>query len=236
MIDRAPRSALVVAAHPDDIELAAGGTVARWARSGTDVHYLLCTSGEAGIPPGVPVQDAVATRESEQRAAAAVLGAREVVFLREADGVLENTLALRRRIVREIRRLQPEVLVTGDPRLWWAFDGYVNHPDHRAASAAAIEAAHPTAGIARLFPEHADEGLSPHRVSALWIACVDAKEANARIDIESTMDAKLRALACHASQSGIVPPEAVLAMARLASGGAGLAEAFRVVVLADNPF
>ena len=223
-----PASALVVAAHPDDIELTAGGTIALWVRGGARVDYVLCTSGEAGVPDA-PVAEAIERREAEQRAAAALLGAREVVFLREPDGMLANTLELRRRLVREIRRLRPEVLVTGDPALWIAPPGYVNHPDHRAASAAAIEAAFPLAGLPRIFAEQLEEGLTPHRVSALWMACLDGSSHAVRIDVRATWDDKVRALACHASQSAVWSEAEVRGLAQLAAGGDGLAEAFRIV-------
>ena len=159
-----PRKAMVIMAHPDDIEFTCAGTVARWVKAGAEVVYVMCTSGEVGIAaPGMTKQKATEIREAEQIAAAAVVGVKDVVFLREPDGMLENTLALRKRLVREIRRHKPEVVITGDPTIVWATATYINHPDHRAAAGAALDAVFPAAGQPNLFEELADEGGTAHK-------------------------------------------------------------------------
>ncbi|HEX9921795.1 MAG TPA: PIG-L family deacetylase, partial [Anaerolineae bacterium] len=133
-----PKRAMAIVAHPDDIDFSCSGTVARWVKAGAEVAYIVCTSGDVGIEdPGMTRAKAAEIREAEQRAAAEVVGVKEVIFLREPDGMLENTLELRKRLVREIRRFKPEVMITGDPTVVWASDSYINHPDHRAAAGAA---------------------------------------------------------------------------------------------------
>src|SRR5262245_59905234 len=103
-----PESAMAIVAHPDDVEFSCGGTLARWAKAGARVAYVLCTSGDVGIAAeGMTKQRAIEIRESEQRAAAEIIGAQEVVFLREPDGMLQATMELRKRLVREIRRFRP---------------------------------------------------------------------------------------------------------------------------------
>ena len=133
-----PKRALVIMAHPDDIEFSCAGTIARWTEHGTEVCYVLVTSGDVGtMKDGITREQAREIRESEQRAAAAVCGVEDVVFLREPDGMVQATLELRKRLVREIRRFKPEVVICGDPTVLWAGEGYINHPDHRAAALAA---------------------------------------------------------------------------------------------------
>jgi LmbE family N-acetylglucosaminyl deacetylase len=127
-----PESAMAIVAHPDDIEFSCSGLLARWAKAGARISYVLCTSGEVGIAePGMTKAQAAEIREQEQRAAAEIIGATEVVFLREPDGMLQATIELRKRLVCEIRRFRPEVVITGDPTIVWAGDDYINHPDHR---------------------------------------------------------------------------------------------------------
>ena len=142
-----PDSAMVIVAHPDDIEFSSAGTIARWVKDGTRVAYVVCTSGEVGIAePGMTREKAAKIRESEQLAAAETVGVKEVVFLREPDGMLQPTLELRKKLVREIRRFKPEIVICGDPTIVWAGDTYINHPDHRAAATAALDATFPAAG------------------------------------------------------------------------------------------
>src|SRR5438309_2988347 len=128
MTGRTFASALVLFAHPDDAEFMCGGTVARWARDGCDVHYVVITDGSAGSnEPGVTREELRPVREREQRAAAAALGVKSVTFLGEVDGMLDVTLDTRRKVCREVRRLRPEVPVAPDPSRQWSGSGY-RHP------------------------------------------------------------------------------------------------------------
>ena len=109
-----PERVMVIVAHPDDPEFSCAGTIARWARAGAKICYVLCTSGDVGIAePGITRDQAAQIREAEQREACRITGVEDVVFLREPDGMLMPTLELRRKLVREIRRFRPEVVVTG---------------------------------------------------------------------------------------------------------------------------
>ena len=153
--------AVVITAHPDDAEFTVGGTVARWAREGKTVIYVICTDGSRGSnDPKVRPEHLVAIRRAEQEAAARILGVEEIVFLGYEDGSLEPTLALRRDLTREIRRYRPDIVVCPDPTVRYYGDSYLNHPDHRAAGDAALDAAFPSAGTRYIFPELLAEGLA----------------------------------------------------------------------------
>ncbi|PJF35471.1 MAG: PIG-L family deacetylase [Candidatus Thermofonsia Clade 1 bacterium] len=228
---------MVIVAHPDDIEFSCAGTVARWVREGTQVCYVLCTSGDVGIAePGMTKARAAEIREAEQRAAAAILGVQEVVFLREPDGMLEATLALRKKLVREIRRFKPDAVICGDPQVLWAGDGYINHPDHRAAALAALDAIFPAAGQPNLFEELAEEGLSAHKVYKVFVMTWERSDNLTYVDISSTIDLKIAALKAHKSQIGDWDPSESL-KAWAAERARGLefeyAETFRVITFED---
>jgi LmbE family N-acetylglucosaminyl deacetylase len=231
-----PKRAMAIEAHPDDIEFSCAGTVARWVKAGAEVIYVLCTSGDVGIAePGMTKTRAAQIREAEQLAAAAVVGVKEVVFLREPDGMLENTITLRKRLVREIRRFKPEVVITGDPTVLWAGNSYINHPDHRAANGAAIDAIFPAAGQPNLFEEFAEEGLTSHKVRKVYINAFD--QGDTYINITDTIDLKIEALKKHVSQfKEWDPATGVREWAAGAAKGKEMAyaEAFRVVTLISD--
>jgi LmbE family N-acetylglucosaminyl deacetylase len=191
-------SALVLFAHPDDAEFMCGGTVALWAKGGCEVHYVVCTDGSAGSNrPGEGRDVMRPIRESEQRAAADVLGVKSVTFLDELDGFLSVTPETRKKVTREIRRLRPDVIVAPDPaRLY--FDGtYVNHWDHKQAGLLALTATMPDAPTRVMFQELEDEGLEPFEVRNLWLV---SDEADTFVDVSDAIETKLEALAQHASQ------------------------------------
>jgi LmbE family N-acetylglucosaminyl deacetylase len=191
-------SALVLFAHPDDAEFMCGGTVARWAREGTRVDYVIATDGSAGSnEPGVTREQMRPIREREQRAAADVLGVSSIAWLGELDGHLEVSLDTRRKVCREVRRLRPDVIVAPDPQRLWSGTGYINHSDHKAAGALALSAVMPDSPTRLMFPELLDEGLEPFEVPALWLVTL---EPDTYVDITETMDVKLEALRRHESQ------------------------------------
>ncbi len=231
-----PQKAMVIAAHPDDIEFTSAGTVARWVQDGVEVIYVLCTSGDVGIDePGMTKKKAAEIREAEQRAAAEAVGVKEVVFLREPDGMLENTIALRKRLVREIRRFKPEVVITGDPTVLWAGPTYINHPDHRAAAGATIDAIFPAAGQPNLFEELAEEGLTAHKVRKIYVLSWD--KSDIYVNITGAIDLKIEALKKHASQMRDWDPGPMLRewSAELAQGKEmQYAESYRVITLISD--
>ncbi len=229
---------MAIVAHPDDIDFGCAGTFALWAKLGTRLCYVLCTSGDVGIAePGWTKARAVETREAEQREAARIVGVdvEHVVFLREPDGMLEATMELRRKLVREIRRFRPEAVFVMDPTLLWAGDGYINHPDHRAAGLAAIDAIFPAAGQPNLFEELESEGLKafkPRKVFSLnW------RDGDYYFPIDDTIDLKIAALRAHKSQMRDWDPEPRIrewASERAKGKPMKYAEVFRVVTLESD--
>jgi LmbE family N-acetylglucosaminyl deacetylase len=204
-----PKRIAAFMAHPDDAEFMCAGTLARWAAEGHEVILVLLTSGESGDDTAVmPTEQLIATREAEQRAANAILGLADVVFLRLPDGFLLNDLTMRERLVRVIRRLKPDVVVCPDPTVRWEGQFYINHPDHRAAGDATLDALFPAAGNPRAYPELRAEGLEPHKVREVYLA--GAREPDVWIDVTDYMDTKLRALRAHVSQLGDWDPEEML--------------------------
>jgi LmbE family N-acetylglucosaminyl deacetylase len=231
-----PESAMAIVAHPDDIEFGCAGTIAKWVKSGCRAAYLLLTSGDVGIAnEGMTRQQAVEIREAEQRAAAEIVGVKEVIFLREPDGMLQPTLELRKKVVREIRRFRPEVVILMDPTVLWAGDGYINHPDHRAAGTVAVDAVFPASGQPNLFEELAEEGLTAHKVRKVYAN--NWRDAETYISIDETIDLKIAALRAHKSQMGDWDPEPRIrewAAERAKGKEMQYAEAFRVVTLESD--
>ena len=231
-----PRRVMAIFAHPDDIEFGCAGTLVRWIQAGAKVCCVLVTSGDVGIAkPEITRDQATATREAEQRAASAVLGVQELVFLREPDGMVENTLALRKRLVQEIRRFRPEVVVCGDPTAWFVDASYVNHPDHRAVAAAAIEAVFPAAGQPHFYEELAATGLLAHKVRKIYVDGFGTGDTY--VNISATIDLKIAALRTHVSQMGEWDPEPMLRKwsAEAAKGKEmDYAESFRVITLVSD--
>ncbi len=228
-----PASAMIIMAHPDDAEFTVAGTVAKWVAAGCQVVYVLCTSGNAGThEPGMTREKMAAIREAEQRAACDVLGVKDVVFLGRDDGVLQPTLDLRRELVRLIRHYKPEVVITGDPTNLFNGDDYINHPDHRAAAQAAIDAVFPACSMPLLWPEDGE----PHRVRQVYVS--SAEKPNVWIDISSTIEQKIEALRQHKSQMGTWnPAEMIRAWAAETGAEKGLAyaESYRRMKLEPPP-
>lgn len=190
---------LGVAAHPDDLDFGASGTFARWAEEGASCYYLICTDGSKGSDdPEMTEEKLVDIRIEEQKAAGKILGLKDVFFLRHKDTELVADIALKKEIVRFIRKLKPDIVVTMDPTLVYSKRGFVNHTDHRAAGQAAIDAVYPLARDRLTFKEMENEGLPPHRVRFLYLVNFD--NSNEVVDISRTIQTKLEALSCHKSQ------------------------------------
>ncbi len=201
--------AMVVFAHPDDAEFGCAATVAKWARQGTEVVYVLVTDGGKGTSdPNVTPRQISEIRLAEQRDAARVLGVREVVPLGFEDGVLQPTLDLRRAIVAEIRRYKPDVVICQHPSRFWATGSiFANHPDHIACGEATLAAIYPSARDRWVFPDLLEQGLEPHKVKEAWV--VTWEGADHYEDVTETVDLKVEALLCHRSQVGQRGPEFV---------------------------
>ena len=159
-----PQCAVLIYAHPDDIEFSAGGTAAKWAHNGSQVFFVIITDGNVGShEEGMTADRLIETRRDEQRAAAEIIGAKECIFLGYHDGLLQPTLELRKELVRLIRRYKPNVVVCGDPTNFFPSETRINHPDHRAAATAALDATFPAAEMPLLYPDMEAEGLTPHK-------------------------------------------------------------------------
>jgi LmbE family N-acetylglucosaminyl deacetylase len=194
-----PERVLVVAAHPDDIEFGAAGTVARWIAEGTEARYLLFTRGDKGSDDARTDPAALAAlREREQRAAADEVGVAGVDFLDEPDGQVEASLRLRERVTYAIRAFRPEIVMSHDPTVLFVNNEWVNHPDHRAVGQVTVDAVFPTARDPLNFPEHIAGGLAAWKVAELYLWSTN--EANQIVDVGETLDRKIQALAHHASQ------------------------------------
>jgi LmbE family N-acetylglucosaminyl deacetylase len=188
-----PQRVLAVAAHPDDAEFGAGGTLAKWAAAGAEVTILVITDGSKGSwDPGAAAGDLVAARRAEQKQAAAVLGVRQVGFLDYPDGELEYSLALRGRVCEWVRRVRPDVVLGHDP-----WQRYQMHPDHRAAGFACVDGV-VAARDPLFFPDQAAAGLAAHRPGALLLWSAD--QPNHWEDVSALLERKLAALLCHRSQ------------------------------------
>ena len=234
------RRALVVVAHADDAEWMFGGTVARLVEQGAEVSYVVVTDGASGgVDLVVTDEELAATRADEQRAAAAVLGVRDVVFLGRHDDELQVTVDLKRDLVRQIRRCRPELVLTLTPhRVLEAPVGW-SHGDHLAVGEATLQAVYPEALMPRIHPQLADEGLAPHTVTEVWFPAL--ADADRYVDVTDVVETKMDAVWCHASQNGEaagdrdwmfrthIEPPMRQAGARI---GVAHAERFRQVVIA----
>lgn len=194
-----PQRILVVTAHPDDADFICGGSVARWVKEGREVVYVLATSGDKGSNDRLMTSLELPTiREREQLEAAKVLGLKDVVFLRQPDGGVEDTSEFRGQLVRQIRLHKPDLVVTFDTR-----GGLVGrHRDHRMVGLVTLDAVYPYARGRLFYPEHIAEGLDAHTVPEVYLFATDKPDIE--IDITEHWEQKMAAGRCHLSQIGPV--------------------------------
>lgn len=233
-----PERFMVIVAHPDDADFGPAATAASWIDAGSTGWLVCCTSGDAGgEDPDLDPLELARVREEEQRAAADIVGYAGVSFLHQPDGALANDLALREQLVREIRTFRPDAVLCQDPETLFYPGGGVNHTDHRQAGLAAVDAVYPAARNPMAFPHLARSGLALHKVRRIYLFW--SERSDTRIDIGSTIERKIEALRAHASQ---IHDPAALAdrIHRWAAEegeriGATAAEAFRLVVIEEDP-
>lgn len=187
--------ALAVVAHPDDLEYGASGAIARWTDEGRDVAYVLATRGEAGID-GMDPAEVGPLREREQIASAAVVGVDQVEFLGYPDGVIEQSLALRKDIATAIRRHRPELVIMSNHRETFP-GGFLNMADHRNVGAATLDAVR-DAGNRWVFRELLDDGLEPW-TGVRWVAVNASPYATHAVEITATFDRAVESLKAHAT-------------------------------------
>ena len=234
-----PKRAMSIHAHPDDQEFTVAGTLARWVQAGCELVSVIVTSGEAGSNEpsrGAEFKPELASlREAEQSSANAVLGILHTVFLHFPDGELEPTLNLRRELARLIRRYKPEAVVIGDPQGVFYGNGYINHPDHRAAAQAALYAVFPSSETRLIFTDLIAEGYEPHKVKRLYIH--GSEKSDTWVDVSATIDLKISALKKHVSQLLDWDPEKMIREWAAEEGkehGLEYAEAFKVMLLSEE--
>jgi LmbE family N-acetylglucosaminyl deacetylase len=198
MDDKKIDRVLVITAHPDDAEFGAGGTVAKLAREGKEVTYVIVTDGSKGSSDRTMTPERLAAiRQEEQRNAARTLGVEHVQFLGYTDGELEDTQGFRRDITREIRRWRPDLIITQNPHR--TYNLYASHRDHRITAGVVLDCVYPLARDHMAFPELLPE-FEPHKVGEIHV--MSWEHPQLVVDITDTMDLKLKALTCHVSQVG----------------------------------
>jgi LmbE family N-acetylglucosaminyl deacetylase len=226
---------MFIYAHPDDIEFGVAGTAALWAKHGAEVIYIVITDGNVGShEPDMTAEKLAEIRRSEQTAAAEVAGA-SCIFLGYHDGLLQPTMELRQKLVRLIRQHKPNVVVCGDPTIYFSGDGTrINHPDHRAAAQAAIDAVFPASEMHLLYNEMEADGITPHKVNYVYVSY--GSNPNYYVDISETIDTKIKALRQHVSQLGDWDPEERIKEWSASTGkkvGFKYAETFQRIVLQE---
>ena len=230
-MEETPQRVLVVPAHPNSAEIWCGGALASWIEQGAEVHYLLCTDGSRGTDqPGITPEELAAVREEEQLEAARLLGVANVVMLRHPDGELEDTGEFRKEIVRQIRLIRPDTVISSEPyrrNFSW-------HRDHRVAGQVALDAVFPYARDHLHFGElWAEEGLEPHKTGTMlfW----GAEQPNVFVDISGTLERKIESVRVHRSNLAGRSEDEVVELVRRQAREAGeenghqYAEAFRRV-------
>ena len=226
-----PKEILIVLAHPDDPEFFLGGTIARWIKAGHTVRYVLLTQGDKGAKDvTLTKQDISSLRIKEQQAACATLGVASVDFFDYEDGYIVPDLEMRKKVVREIRRYKPQILVTCDPTNLFPHPQYINHPDHRYAGQVVVDAVFPAAGNHFFFMDLIEDGFQPHEVEEVWMSLTSQPDVT--LDVTEFWPLKIEVLKQHASQIGdpdafeqrmrerVIDPE---------SGVMKLEETFRVI-------
>ncbi len=231
LVDEVPARALAVYAHPDDVEVACGGTLARWARAGGEVHLVVVCQGDKGsTDPATDPALLAATRAEEVAEAVAVLGLASCRLVGLPDGEVEVTAELIGELVAAVRSLRPAVVVAPDPTALLFGRRYVNHRDHRVVGSATLDAVAPAAAMPHYFP---DRGPA-WPVRELWLS--GTLEPDVHVDIEPVLAVKAAALACHRSQVDL-PGELLASVVEQRAEDAGraagvrYAESFRRMLL-----
>ncbi len=195
LVEGVPARVLAVYAHPDDPDVSCGGTLARWARGGAEVHVVICTNGDKGTSDPAADPIALARRRSAEAAKAAdLLGVTGQQVLGYPDGELVDDHALRARLVATIRRLRPVTVLCPDPTAVFFGEDYFNHRDHRVVGFAVLDALSPAAALPHYFPEAG----AAHQVETVLMS--GTLEPSVWVDVTGTIEEKVDAVSCHRSQ------------------------------------
>lgn len=231
------KKVVAFAAHPDDLDFGAAGTVARLTQAGIHVEYCLVTNGDAGGFDEKHRPDIERMRQDEQRAAAARVGVSEVHFLGERDGYVAPTLELQKKIVALLRKVRPEMVIAHHPERTWS-NMQSQHPDHLSVGEAVVRAVYPALENPFAFPELQAEGLEAYRLRELWLFGGPEERENHFVDVSGVRELKREALLAHLSQHP--DPERMMnfveeKLARVAQRGGlpegALSEAFHAVTV-----
>lgn len=194
---------LAIGAHPDDVDFGCSATLAKFARSGSNIYILVCTNGARGSRKNrIHQHELIKNRQAEQQAAAKLISAKEVLFLDHEDGNLIADINFKEEIVKLIRKLKPDLVITHDPSWFYQIRedySFINHNDHRETGIATLDALYPLARDLASFPQHEAEGLSPHVVQDVLL--YGTTSPNYFVDIDQTLDIKLAAVKSHISQT-----------------------------------
>jgi LmbE family N-acetylglucosaminyl deacetylase len=231
--DDVPERVLAVYAHPDDPEVSCGGALARWSAAGAEVTVVVACAGDKGSTDAtVDSAELAERRAGEVRAAADAMGLARVEVWAHPDGELDQVADLREQLVGTVREVRPDVVVGPDPTAVFFGDGYVNHVDHRTIGWAVLDAVAPAAASPLYHPERGPA----HQVATVLLS--GTLEPDVWVDIADGLDAKVRALFCHATQLAPDADEWLADFVRHRAeeegkrGGVPLAEAFRRLRLA----
>src|SRR5580692_6911553 len=195
MMDETPGIVLAVYAHPDDADVACGGSLARWAKAGSTVHLVVCTDGGKGtMDPAVEPRELAAARAAELESSSALIGLSSIENLGFLDGELTDSDDFRRTLVERVRRFRPEIVCGHDPTAVFFGQNYFNHRDHRIAGAALLDAVAPAAALPHYFP---DAGPA-HQV--LTVLLSGTLEPDEWVDVTNTIETKAAAVECHRTQ------------------------------------
>jgi LmbE family N-acetylglucosaminyl deacetylase len=194
---------MAVVAHPDDVEFGCGATMARLSDEGAELIFVISTQGDRGSRAhNFGKEELVISRKKEQSDAAQILGAKEVIFLDEPDGGLMADLRFKEKVVKLVRKYKPNMIFTHDPSWFYRTDlkngASINHNDHRETGKAVLDAVYPLARDLSSFPEHNEEGLTPHHVEEVFL--FNQQEANYYFDVTKYVNKKIDSIKAHTSQ------------------------------------
>jgi LmbE family N-acetylglucosaminyl deacetylase len=228
---------LCFAAHPDDIDFGAAGTIAAWTAAGVQVSYCIMTDGDAGGFDPAHRAEIIALRAAEQERAAALVGVTDIRYLNERDGFLEPNHQVMFGVVKLVREIRPDVVLAMHPERNWSRI-QKSHPDHLAVGEAVTRAVYPAVENPFAYPELAESGLAAYRLPWLWLYAGPDERENHFVDVTDHVEQKLQAIHVHVSQH----PDAAAMEAEVRKGmsanakRAGMAdgrsaEAFHVVTI-----
>jgi LmbE family N-acetylglucosaminyl deacetylase len=228
---------LCFTAHPDDIDFGAAGTVAAWTAAGVQVSYCIMTDGDAGGFDPEQREEIVRLRVAEQQRAAALVGVTDIHYLHQRDGYLEPSHEVMREVVRLIRQIRPDVVLSMHPERNWDRI-QKSHPDHLAVGEAVTRAVYPALENPFAYPELAESGLEAYKLPWLWLFAGPEERENHFVDVTEHVDSKLAAIHIHVSQHPDVDAMELTVRGLMLGTGAraGLpagrsAEAFHVVTV-----